>query len=46
VPPYLLRRQAQPIGDVVLAAVSHDKHLQPPRELPDGMPIRLLTISG
>lgn len=33
------------IGEHV-AAVSHDKHLEPPGQLANGMPIRLLAVRG
>ena len=32
------------IGEHV-AAVSHDKHLEPPGQLANGMPIRLLAVA-
>jgi hypothetical protein len=41
---YLLGTQAQPVGRVVLAAVSHHQYLQLPRQLARGVPVRLPQI--
>jgi hypothetical protein len=40
----LLGAQAQPVGRVVLAAVSHHQYLQFPRQLVRGVPVRLPQI--
>src|SRR5713101_2816928 len=43
--PYLLGGQGQPVGGVVLTAVSHHKHLQTTGQPPHSMPVRLLEIA-
>jgi hypothetical protein len=43
-PPDLFSGQAQPVGHVIFAAVSHHKYFEATRQVPNGVPVRLLEI--
>jgi hypothetical protein len=43
--PYFFGREAQPVGDIVLAAVSHHTYFEVPSHVSDGLPVWLLEVA-